>query len=88
MSELMDELVRLVATGIIPDRVYPPDEAASLIGFRGVRAGKSIREIPCALLPLIPITPGGRIVGYLGRDLIRYVEERRATVTREKQKAG
>lgn len=82
------EALRGMLAGIVPDRVYPPDEAAELLGFRGGRAGKSIREIPSALLPLIPITPGGRIVGYLGRDLLRYIDERRETVTREKQKAG
>lgn len=80
------DLERLVAAirgcmeGIVPERIYTPEEAAELIGFRGERAGKSIREIPRDLLPLIPITPGGRIVGYYGRDLIGYIESRRATV--------
>ena len=88
LSEIMDKLSEMVAQGIVPDRIYPPDEAAVLIGFRGERAGKSIREIPTKLLPLIPITPGGRIVGYRGRDLLRYIDERRATVTRELKATG
>lgn len=90
MSELdrVTEAVRGMLAGIVPDRVYPPEEAAELLGFRGPRAGKSIREIHDALLPLIPITPGGRIVGYLGRDLLRYIEARRATVATPTLRAG
>lgn len=82
-----DKLARAMR-GIVPDRVYPPDEAAELIGYRGVRGSKSIREIPRSLLPLIPVTPGGRIVGYIGRDLLRYIEQRRQAATKELERVG
>lgn len=82
------EKIAAEARGIVAERIYPPAEAAELLGFRGVRAGKSIREIPTLLLPRIPITPGGRIVGYLGRDMIRFLEERRATVLKPHMRAG
>lgn len=78
LTQRVAMVLRAIALGIVPDRIYPPAEAAELLGFRGPRRGKSIREIPNELLPLIPITPGGRIVGYLGRDLLRYIEERKA----------
>ena len=75
--ELRERVVAEVARWarpIIDERVYPPDEAAELIGLRGPRRGKTIREIDPTVLPRQPITPGGRLVGYLGRDLRRWNE--------------
>ena len=71
-----ERLARMMR-GIVPDRVYSPDDAAELIGIESERRGKTIREISKKLLPPISITPGGRIVGYLGRDLLFYLEERK-----------
>ncbi len=65
--------------GIVPTRVYPPEEAADLIGIRSERRAKTIREIPPALLPFVRITPAGGRIGYLGRDLLAYVESQRTT---------
>lgn len=75
--ELTAEKLAWSMRGIAPDRVYPPDEAAELIGFRSTRRTKTMRDIPRALLPRIPLTPGGRIVGYLGRDLLDYIQGQR-----------
>lgn len=74
------ELARRMA-GIVDERVYPAEEAAELIGLRGPRAGKTIREIPKGVLPRKPLTPGGKMVGFLGRDLRAYNE-------RDTRKAG
>lgn len=83
-SQVVEEIIaRTVAAiardmrGIVPERVYPPDEAAELIGFRSVRRGKTLREIPAELLPPVPLTPGNGLWGYLGRDLIAYIEAQR-----------
>lgn len=73
LAEKLAERMR----GIVPERVYPPEEAAELLGIQSARRGKTIREIPPELLPPVSVTPGGRIVGYYGRDLIRYIRERR-----------
>jgi hypothetical protein len=84
MSEL-DLATRIAAMiggmveGINPDRVYPPDDAARLIGLTGARGGKTIREIPRELLPDVAITPAGGKIGYLGSDLLNYVRSRRRT---------
>lgn len=75
--ELAAEKLARSMQGIQPDRVYPPDEAAELIGFRSTRRTRTIKDIPRALLPRIPLTPGGRIVGYLGRDLLDYIQGQR-----------
>ena len=82
--DIVEMLVRRAAEdlarrmcGIVPDRIYPPDEAAELIGLRAERREKTIKEIPPELLPLIPITPMGKVKGYLGRDLIAYIEAQR-----------
>ena len=64
-------------TGIVGDRVYTPEQAAELIGIDSTRKAKTIREIPRELLPDVPVTPGGRTVGYLGSDLLAYVRSRR-----------
>lgn len=63
--------------GIVPDRVYTPDEAAELIGLRSGRRGKTIKSIPKELLPPIPILPSGRTYGYSGRDLLAYIADQR-----------
>lgn len=69
----------LLMRGIVPDRVYSPDDAAELIGLTSSRRAKTIREIPAELLPFVRVTPLGGRVGYLGRDLLRYVEQQRHT---------
>lgn len=61
--------------GIVPERVYPPEEAAELIGITSERRAKTIRTIPADVLPYIEVIPGGRTIGYRGRDLIRYLDE-------------
>jgi hypothetical protein len=75
--ELAAERLARMMRGIVPDRVYNPDDAAELIGIESERRGKTIREIPRELLPLVSVTPGGRIVGYHGRDLLNYLEDRK-----------
>lgn len=64
--------VTSAGAGIVDERVYPPEEAAALIGLRGDRAAKTIREIPPDVLPRQPLTPEGKKVGFLGRDLRRW----------------
>lgn len=76
-AEKLAERLAHQMRGIVPERVYPPDEAAELIGIQSTRRGKTIREIPPEMLPAVSVTPGGRIVGYYGRDLIRYVRQQR-----------
>jgi len=61
--------------GIVADRVYPPDEAAELLGYISPRAGRSLLELPPKVLPRVPVTPGGRVVGFLGRDLLQYIKD-------------
>lgn len=83
LAALMEQVAEKVARdmrGIVPDKVYPPDEAAELIGLRSVRRAKTIRSISPKLLPYVKITPEGGRIGYLGRDLLRYLEERRTEV--------
>lgn len=63
--------------GIVPERIYPPEEAAELIGIVSERRAKTIREFPPEILPAVPVTPNGGRVGYYGRDLIRFIRERR-----------
>ena len=76
-AELLAE--RLARRMIVPEATYPPARAAWLIGIRSARRAQTIRQIPPELLPYVPITPGGRIVGYLGRDLLAYLEQRRVS---------
>lgn len=64
-------------SGIVPERIYPPEEAAELIGITSARRAKTIREFPPEILPAVPISPNGRRIGYYGRDLIRFIRERR-----------
>lgn len=73
------ELIARDMRGIVADRVYSKEEAAELIGFRTERGPRSILEIPRKLLPVIALTPGGRNLGYLGRDLLKYVADQRKT---------
>lgn len=77
VAEKVAEKIARDMRGIVADRTYPPDEAAELIGLRSVRRAKTIRSIPPALLPYVRVTPEGGRVGYLGRDLLRYLEDRR-----------
>lgn len=79
-DDALDVLAEKIAArmqGIVPERVYPPDDAARLIGLTGDRAGRTIREFPDDVLPAVPVTPGGKGKGYYGRDLIRFIRERR-----------
>lgn len=78
--ELAERIAEKLATkllektrGIIPERVYTPEEAAELIGFRCGRRGKTIKEIKS--IPYIEVIPGSRKRGYRGSDLIRYLDE-------------
>jgi hypothetical protein len=79
IAERVAAVVAEQMRGIVPDRIYEPETAARLIGITSERRAKTIRAIPRELLPDVPVTPNGRIVGYLGRDLIAYIESRRRT---------
>lgn len=76
LDELADKLAQRMA-GIVHERVYPPDEAARLLGMYAETAGKRLKELPPEVLPTVPISPGGKLKGYYGRDLIRYIRSRR-----------
>lgn len=60
--------------GIVPERVYSREDAAELLSMD---RPKTLAEFPPEVLPAVPLTPGGRRVGYYGRDLIRFIRERR-----------
>lgn len=79
--ELAAEKLARTMQGIVPTRVYPPEDAAELIGIVSDRRAKTIREIPPEILPFVKVTPGGGRIGYLGRDLIAYVERQRTTTS-------
>lgn len=57
------------------DRCYPPEEAARLLGMQSDRAAKTLAE--CPDLPYVPMGPKGGIRVYHGRDLLRFIEERK-----------
>ena len=72
-DRLLERIAERVARenrSIQPERVYSREEAAELIG---VGRAKTLADIPPELLPTTRVTPGGRTVGYYGRDLIRYI---------------
>lgn len=79
LDRLADLVVlKLQGKGIIQDRVYSQRQAAELLGFESDHGPKTLKQIPESMLPRVPITP--RRVGYLGRDLLAYVEgQRRAS---------
>jgi hypothetical protein len=62
---------------ILPDRLYPPEEAAFLLGSRSERGAKTLGEIPD--LPYVPIGPRGGQRAYHGRDLLQWIERRKVT---------
>jgi hypothetical protein len=62
---------------ILPDRLYPPEEAAFLLGSRSERGGKTLGEI--SDLPYVPIGPRGGQRAYHGRDLLHWIERRKVT---------
>ena len=76
LDRLADKVAARMA-GIVPERVYPPDEAARLLGMYAETAGKRLRDLPPDVLPTVPVSPGGKLKGYYGRDLIRYIRDRR-----------
>ena len=81
-KEIANQLEALTR-GIIPERVYTPEEAAELCGWRDPKPsnpGKSFRESTRGRLPAVRLTPRGQRMGYYGRDLIRFIEEQRETV--------
>lgn len=81
VRQLVEEIAERVARrmcGIVPERVYPDDEAAELIGYRSARGPQNLREVEPELLPRTPISPNGRVVGFLGRDLLAYIELQRS----------
>ena len=62
-------------------RILTISEAAGYLGFRGKHSAKSLREtIPEHLLPCVPISPGGKIKGYILRDVIAYIQAKRDQV--------
>lgn len=61
--------------GIVPDRLYSREEAAELLSIQRVQ---TVGEFPPEILPGVRNTPGGRGVSYWGRDLLRFIRERRA----------
>lgn len=77
--ELAAEKIARMNCAIVPTRVYPPEQAAELIGIVSDRRAKTIREIPLELLPFVNVTPGGGRIGYLGSDLLEYVKNQRKT---------
>jgi hypothetical protein len=82
IQRLIKETAQAIAdrmAGIVETRVYTAERAAELIGLESERRAKSIRKIPPELLPFVHITPGGGRIGYLGRDLLRYLEQQRRT---------
>lgn len=74
IAQLAAEKIARDMRCIMPTRMYSPDDAAELLSIESERRGKTIREIPQKLLPLVPLTPGGRLVGYLGSDLLAYID--------------
>lgn len=82
-AELADRMEQ-----IVPERVYPLDRAAQLLGNDSQRAGKTLTEWPPELLPIVPITPGGGKLGVYGRDLIRLIRELRGPNAPELEKVG
>jgi hypothetical protein len=62
---------------IRPNRLYPPEEAAFLLGSRSDRGAKTLGEITD--LPYVPVGPRGGTRAYLGRDMLDWIEKRRVT---------
>jgi hypothetical protein len=62
---------------ILPNRLYPPEEAAFLLGSRSARGAKTLSEIPD--LPYVPTGPRGGQRVYHGRDLLEWIERRKVT---------
>ena len=77
-ERVAEKLARKMA-GISPDRVYPAEEAAELIGIVSQRRAKTIRAIPVAELPFVRYGPNNGLIGYWGRDLIEYIKHHRKT---------
>lgn len=68
------------AKGIVPERVYTPEEAADLCGWRGPdlkHPARSFREATRGRLPVVKLTAKGQRIGYYGRDLLRFIESQR-----------
>ena len=63
------------AEGIVPNRIYPPRRAAALLGIDSKRAAQTLAASPD--LPYVPVGPSGGLRGYLGRDLLAYIDSRR-----------
>lgn len=62
---------------ILPNRLYPPEEAAFLLGSRSERGAKTLGEITD--LPYVPVGPRGGTRAYLGRDMLEWIEKRKVT---------
>lgn len=80
LVQILDELRQLReqmadAEGIVPNRVYTPRRAAALLAITSVRAPQTLAAIPD--LPYVPVGPNGGLRGYLGRDLLAYIDSRR-----------
>jgi hypothetical protein len=79
-AELIAELraLLLVERGVTPDRVYPVIPAVRLIGSE-VDTERAARRILADFgIPTIPRSPGGKLRGVAGRDLIAHIERLRA----------
>lgn len=76
LDALAERIARKMA-GIVPERVYSPEEAAHLLGMHADTASKRLKELPPEVLPTVPTSPKGKLKGYYGRDLIRYIHSRR-----------
>lgn len=75
---------RVTATGaaVNPDVLYTPDEAAYLLGFRSEKRKTNqnrLSEIDYSELPRVRVGPRGGKVMFLGRDVLAFIESRRAT---------
>lgn len=75
VREVLGNAVELVQLGIVPERLYKPEEAAELLGIDSKRRVKTLAEIPEGLLPVTRIGAVGGLRRYYGRDLISYIRK-------------
>lgn len=82
-ASLNDEtMIDLQNRSIQPDAIYSTAEAAYLLGFRGKSkkaATNRVHEIPYEKLARVKTGPHGGKVGFLGRDLLAYINSCRLT---------